>query len=272
MKRTIQGIILSASLLTGGLALAQSAGGTAGSPPPAMEKGQGQGMGQGKAMKGMAEFQGFMAPTDEKALLERLHYANQQEIKLGQLAQQNAQSQDVKAFASMMVKDHTAMDQKLMSYAQSKGMKLGDMPKAMNDMEKKMMAQDKATMEELQVLKGAAFDSCYMAGQVGDHDATLGKVMAARQAMPNASGEMASMMQELMQKVPAHREQAWNILGKLDDTMGVGGSGGTMGGQNMDHGKMNHGGTGMGGNTGSGSTGGSTGGTMGGSTPPSPTK
>ncbi len=251
MKRTIQGIILTASLLTGALALAQSTG-TAGSPPPAMDKGQ------GKAMKGMSEYQGFMAPTDEKALLERLHYANQQEIKLGQLAQQNAMNPDVKSFASMMVKDHTAMDQKLMSYAQSKGMRLSDMPKAMNDMEKKVMAQDKATMEELKVLKGAAFDSCYMAGQVGDHDATLGKVMAAKQAMPNATGELASMMQELMQKVPAHREQAWNILGKLDDSMGVGGSGGTMNG-NMDHGKMNHGGTGMGGN-------------MGGSTTPPPTK
>jgi putative membrane protein len=276
MKRTIQGIILSASLLTGGFALAQS--GATGGTQPGMGQGQGkamgQTMGQGKAMKGMGEFQGFMAPTDEKALLERLHYANQQEIKLGQLAQKNAQSPEVKAFADMMVKDHTAMDQKLMSYAQGKGMKLGDMPKAMNDMEKKMMAQDKATMEELQVLTGAAFDSCYMAGQVGDHDATLGRVMAAKQAMPAPAGEMASMMQELMQKVPAHREQAWNILGKLDDSMGVGGAG--MGGNNMngnnmggtmDHGKMNHGGTGMG-----GTTGGNMGGGASGTTPPSPKK
>ncbi|HZI14556.1 MAG TPA: DUF4142 domain-containing protein [Myxococcus sp.] len=269
MKRTIQGIILSASLLTGGFALAQS--GATGGTQPGMGQGQGQGqtMGQGKAMKGMGEFQGFMAPTDEKGLLERLHYANQQEIKLGQLAQKNAQNPEVKAFADMMVKDHTAMDQKLMSYAQGKGMKLGDMPKAMNDMEKKMMAQDKATMEELQVLKGAAFDSCYMAGQVGDHDATLGRVMAAKQAMPAATGEMASMMQELMQKVPAHREQAWNILGKLDDAMGVGGAG--MGGT-MDHGKMNHGGTGMGGNTPGGTTGGGMGGGASGTTPPSPKK
>ena len=271
MKRTIQGILLSASLLTGGLALAQSATGMAQGQGKGQDKAM-MGQGQGKAMKGMAEFQGFMAPTDEKALLERLHYANQMEIKLGQLAMQNAQSADVKAFADMMVKDHTAMDQKLMSYAQGKGMKLSDMPKAMNDVEKKVMAQDKATLEELQVLKGAAFDSCYMAGQVGDHDATLGKVMAAKQGMPAATGEMASMMQELMQKVPAHREQAWNILGKLDDTLGVGGSGTGMGGNNMggtppggsmDHGKMNHGGTGMGGNTGGGASG---------TTPPSPRK
>ncbi|MFP2929130.1 DUF4142 domain-containing protein [Pyxidicoccus sp. 3LG] len=233
MKRTIQGVLLAASLLTGTAALAQGA--TAGSPPPA----------QGKPMKGTVEFKGFMAPTDEKALLERLHYANQQEIKLGQLAEKNAMNAEVKSFGSMMVKDHTAMDQKLMTYAQSKGMKLADMPKPMNDVEKKMMAQDKATMEELQVLKDAAFDSCYMAGQVGDHDATLGKVMAARQGMTNPDPQLTAMFQELMQKVPAHREQAWTILGKLDDAMGVGGSG-TMGGNNgtggsMDHGSMGHG-------------------------------
>jgi putative membrane protein len=244
MKRTIQGIIVTASLLTGGFALAQAPSSMAGSPPPGQ---QGKAM---KAEKGMAEFMGFMAPTDEKALLERLHYANQQEIKLGQLAEKTSMNTDVKSFASMMVKDHTAMDQKLMDYAKGKGMKLADMPKPMGDMEKKMMAQDKATMEELQVLKSAAFDSCYMAGQVGDHDATLGKVMAAKQSMTNMDPTMTSMMQELTTKVPQHREQAWTILGKLDDTLATGGSGtmgnnGSMGSGsgNMDHGSMGHGST-----------------------------
>jgi putative membrane protein len=265
MKRTIQGVILATSLLTGGLSLAQSAaGGAAPASPPGQTK-------AAKPQKGMAEFQGFMAPTDEKAMLERLHYDNQKEIKQGQLATQNAQSPDVKAFGSMMVKDHTALDQKLMSYAQSKGMKLGDNPKGMNDMEKKMMAQDKATMEQLQVLTGSAFDSSYMAGQVEDHDATLGKVMAARQAMTNMDPQMSAMMQELMQRVPAHREQALSILGKLSATMGVGGSGGAMGGKtggtmgggtggttggSMDHGSMGH-----------GTTGGTTGGTTAPTTP-----
>jgi putative membrane protein len=253
MKRTIQGVILAASLLTGGLSLAQGAsGGTPGSTPPGQGMGQ-PGMGQQgkvKVEKGMAELQGFMAPTDEKALLERLHYANQMEIKLGQLAEKNAQSPDVRSFASMMIKDHTAMDQKLMSYAQGKGMKLGDMPKPMNDVEKRMMAQDRATMEELQVLRGAAFDSMYMAGQVGDHDALVGKVVTARQAMTNMDPQLTAMMQELTQKAPAHREQALGILGKLDDTMGVGGSG-SMGGsgyEDMDHGSMGHG-SGKGGTT-----------------------
>ncbi|WP_223753570.1 DUF4142 domain-containing protein [Myxococcus sp. RHSTA-1-4] len=236
MKRTIQGVILAASLLTGGVALAQGTpSGMTGSPP-------GQGMGQPgkvKVEKGMAEYQGFMAPTDEKALLERLHYTHQQEIKLGQLAEKNAQHPDVRAYGGMMVKDHTALDQKLMTYAKGKGLKLADMPKAMNDVEKKVMAQDKATMEELQALKGAAFDSCYIASQVGDHDAAIGKVVTARQAMTTMDPQMTSMMQELMQRLPAHREQAYGILGRLDEAMGVGGSGQMD--REMDHGSMGHG-------------------------------
>ncbi|MFP2908606.1 DUF4142 domain-containing protein [Pyxidicoccus sp. 3LFB2] len=255
MKRTIQGIFVTASILTSGLAFAQAPSTPAtGSPPPGQMK---------KADKAMGgDFKGFMAPKDEKALLEHLHYANQQEIKLGQLAEKNAMNPEVKSFASMMIKDHTAMDQKLMDYAKSKGVKVADMPKPANDMEKKMMAQDKATMEELQVLKGAAFDSCYMAGQVGDHDATLGKVMAAKQAMPTMDPTMTSMVQELTTKVPQHREQAWNILGKLDDGMAVGGSGGTMGGSGSTGGTMNHG------SMGHGSTGGTMGGSTGGTTAP----
>ncbi|MFY1828889.1 DUF4142 domain-containing protein [Myxococcus fulvus] len=215
MKRTLSGIALAVSLFTGGAALAQS--GSAATPAPTTKP--------ATTAKGMAEYRGFMAPTDEKALLERLHYANQQEIQAGQLAQKNSQNAEVRSFGEMMVKDHTAMDEKLMAYAKSKNLKLADMPKAMNDVEKKMMAQDKATMEELTVLQGAPFDSCYMAAQVGDHDAVLGKVLAARQGMPSASPELTAMFTELTQKVPAHREQAWQILGKLDDGMAVGGSG-----------------------------------------------
>lgn len=211
MKRTLQGVVLAVSLATGGVSLAQ------GTPSPAMKPATPQ--------KGMTEYRGFMAPTDEKALLERLHHANQQEIQLGQLAQKNSQNPEVRAFGEMMVKDHTALDQKLTDYAKTKGMKLAEMPKPLNDVEKKVMAADKAAMEELQVLQGPPFDSCYMAGQVGDHDAVLGKVLAARQGMPSASPELTAMFQELTQKVPAHREQAWQILGKLDDNMGVGGSG-----------------------------------------------
>ena len=228
MKSTIQGFLLAGTLVLGGSALAQQGA-------------QGMGKGQGKeaaAKGGIAEHRGFMVPTDEKAFFERLHYTHQMEIKQGQLAQQNASNPDVKSFADMMVRDHTAADQRLMTMAQGRGMKLADVPKPMNDMEKKIVAADKANMEKLQALKGEAFDSCYMALQVGEHDATLGKLMAGRQAL-GANTELTTMVTELTPKVAQHRQQAYSVLGKLGQTMGVGGAGtDTMGGQKGGQGQM----------------------------------
>jgi putative membrane protein len=235
MKRTIQGFLVAGTLLIGGSALAQQ---------------------EGKAQKGTAQVRGFVVPTDEKAFLERLHYINQMEIKLGQLAQQNSTNPDVKSFGESMVREHTDADKKLLSLAQGRGLKLSDTPKPMNDMEKKSMAADKAIMEELQTLKGEPFDSCYMANQVGDHDDALGKLMAGRQAI-TGNAQFTSLLDDMTQHVSQHRQQAYSVLGKLGQgMMGVGGAGDTQkgtGGHMDTHQGGGHMGTGTGGSTGTGS-------------------
>jgi len=261
MKRTIQSVLVAGSLVIGGAAFAQgSAQGQA--ARDANAKG-----GKSMAKGGMVEHRGFMVPGDEKAFMERMHYVNQMEIKLAQLAQKNSNNPDVKSFADAMQKEHTALDQKLMAQAQQNGMKLADMPKPMNDVEKKAMAADKALMEELQALKGDAFDSCYMASQVGDHDETLGKLMAGQQALSGSPS--APLITEAMQSVAKHRGHAYSVLGKLGQslTSGVGGAGaggmnGSQGGS-MGTGTTGSGATGGSMGTGSVSTGGSTGGTTG---------
>jgi putative membrane protein len=239
MKRMIQGVLLASTLVLGGSALAQQ--GTQEHGKGAMAKG------------GTAEHRGFMVPTDERAFLERLHYSNQMEIKLSQLAQQNASNPDVKSFAEQMVREHTAADQRLMSMAQGRGMKLSDTPKPMNDLEKRAIAADKADLEKLQALKGEAFDSCYMANQVGQHDETLGKLMAARQAL-GGNAELTRMVNELTPHMAQHRQQAYSILGKLGpQSMGIGGAGSDMG-QQGHRGGQGH----MGGQQGTGGRSGST--------------
>jgi putative membrane protein len=189
-------------------------------------------------------------PADEKAFLERLHHINQTEIKLGKLAQQNGQSQDVKSYGDMLVKDHTANDQQVKAYAQKKGLTLADMPKPLNDVERKAMAAEKAAMDKLQSLSGMPFDACFLAHMVGDHDMALGKVMAAQQNFTDA--EMATLLQQTTQAVTGHRQQAYSLLGRNGPGAmgtGVGGAGagttgtGTTG--HMDH--KNHMNTGMGG-------------------------
>lgn len=256
MKRTIQGLVLASSLVLGGSALAQDSG----------TQGNMQGGTQGQAMKdanakggkmaakgGMIEHMGFMVPADEKAFLDRMHHINQTEIKLGQLAQKNGQSQDVKSYGEMMVKDHTSMDQQLATYAKTQGHTLAT-PRPLNDVERKAMAAEKATMEKLQSLTGAAFDACFLAHMVGDHDMALGKVMAAQQNF--TGGEVATLLQQSSQHISSHRQQAYSLLGRNNPAagMGVGGAGtGTTPGTGT--GTMDHGSHGSHMNTGMGGTG-----------------
>jgi putative membrane protein len=219
----IQGLVLVASLV-GGAALAQSnmQGGTQGTQSGTM---QGNTMQGGKTTpKGMVEHMGFMAPADPKALLERLHHVNQEEIQLGRLAQQNGMSQDVKSYGEMLVKDHTSADEKVMSYAQQKGFKLAE-PKPMTDVERKAMDAERANMEKLKLLKGQPFDASFLASMVGGHDMVLGKLMAAQQNVTDTG--MTPLLQQLTQAVTQHRQQAYTLLGRIGpgSSAGVGGSG-----------------------------------------------
>jgi putative membrane protein len=238
MKRMMQGVVVAGALVMGGTSFAQG------------------------AKAGTAEYKGFMVPTDAKGMLERIHYANLQEIKQAELAQKTSQNPDVKAFAEQMITQHKDADQKVQTLAQSKKLKLADMPKPADDAEKKAQAADKADFEKLQSLKGDAFDGCYMAGQLGAHDAVLGKLAAGKQA-GGADAELTALVDELSQSVAQHRQHAYTLLAKMapggntmgGGTMGGGTTGGTMGGGTMGTPKPSTGGT-MGGGT--------TGGTMGG--------
>jgi putative membrane protein len=261
MKRMIQGLVLAGSLVVGGAALAQGnvQGGTQGAQGgttqgSTMQGGTMQGGTQGQAMGGkatvkggMVEHMGFMIPADQRAMLERLHHINQMEIQLGRLAQQNGMSQDVKSYGEMLVRDHSAADEKLTSFAQQKGLKLSE-PKPMNDMERKVMAAERASLEKFRVLKGQPFDAAFLAHMVGDHDMALGKVMAAQQHVTDAG--LTPLLQQVTQSVTTHRQQAYTLLGRIGPAAatGVGGAGGDMG-QGMHQGMGHDKGTGGSGDT-----------------------
>lgn len=155
---------------------------------------------------------GVVIPNDEEAFLERLHHANQQEVKLGKLAQQKAVSPQVKEFAHHMVTAHTQADQDLMAYAKSKNMSL-DEPKPMNEAEQKVMQANEAQAAELNALQGQAFDAAYLSAMVGDHDMVLGKLIAAEKQFKGAGSEQ--MIRKLIPEVRQHRMEAYRLLGTV---------------------------------------------------------
>jgi putative membrane protein len=85
------------------------------------------------------------------------------EVELGQLASDKSPDPDVKNFGAMMVKDHTAANQKLQALAASKGVSLPSKP-SIGQM---------ATKTKLDVLKGDTFDKSYIKSQVKAHEETV---------------------------------------------------------------------------------------------------
>jgi putative membrane protein len=81
------------------------------------------------------------------------------EVEQGQIAQDKGHSQAVKDFGAMMVKDHSAANEKLKAIATSKGI---DLPSSSS-------AMQMATKGKLEVLSGDSFDKSYIKGMVKDH-------------------------------------------------------------------------------------------------------
>jgi putative membrane protein len=85
------------------------------------------------------------------------------EVDAGRLAQDKGNSQQVKDFGAMMVKDHTAANEKLQALAASKNITL---PTSAS-------VGQMATKAKLDVLSGDTFDKSYVKGQISAHRQTV---------------------------------------------------------------------------------------------------
>jgi putative membrane protein len=83
-----------------------------------------------------------------------------EEVQLGQLAVQNASSDQVKQFGQRMVDDHSKANDQLMALASKENMTLP----------MQLTAKEQAVVNRLSGLKGTAFDKAYMRDMVRDHE------------------------------------------------------------------------------------------------------
>lgn len=107
----------------------------------------------------MVPFVIFAADNPDATFYNHAAEGGMSEVELGDLAQQKSNRQSVKDFGAMMVKDHSAANDKLKSIAASKGVKLPTSPS---------VAQ-MATKTKLKVLSGDTFDKSYVKGMIKDH-------------------------------------------------------------------------------------------------------
>src|ERR1700733_10601909 len=100
------------------------------------------------------------ADSPDSSFLKSAAEGGMSEVELGQMAQQKAMSPAVKEFGAMMIKDHSAANEKLKALAASEQVSLPDSPSLM----------EKASKGKLNMLSGDSFDKAYIKGMIDDHE------------------------------------------------------------------------------------------------------
>jgi putative membrane protein len=133
----------------------------------------------------------YAADSASQAFLKKAIEGNYAEIKMGQLAQQNGQSDDVKKFGQMLSDDHSAANQKAMDAAKAMSVTPPDGPNA----------KQKADYDRMAKMSGAKFDHSFATHMVADHEKDIAdyKKEAKRsdQAGEYAKGEVATLQKHL---------------------------------------------------------------------------
>ena len=144
-----------------------------------------------------------LGATSEANVVALLHESKVGEIRAGTLAQQRASSQAVRSFASQMVTDHTALDERGNAIAQSAGIT----PTLPYTALQVLNASDLAA---LQGQSGAAFDRAYIAQQVLAHQRTLSLVDTS---LPIVKTEAlrAALQNEVRPRVADHLRMAQQL-------------------------------------------------------------
>ena len=183
-----------------------------------------------------------LSQSDER-MLKQIAEANLAEISAGKMAQDKAQSDEVKSFAKKMVDDHTKALDDLKQLAQSKGVTLPSEP------DKQHMAMEK----KLQALSGEKFDKQYLQ-QAGDRAHKETHRLLQRASSRAEDSDLKNYASKVIATVESHQQMAKDTSRNLKSTSeGKSGAGKTKSGKEQSSGSSS------GGDTSSGASSGGTG-------------
>src|SRR4026209_1611793 len=133
----------------------------------------------------------------DKTFLADAIQINLAEISVGDLAQKNGGSDDVKSFGKMLVDDHSASNTKATSLAQANGVTPPTEPKA----------ADKQKHDELAKLSGADFDREFAKAMAKGHEEAISKFEAASKG----DDDIAKFAQETLPTLQKHLKAAQTL-------------------------------------------------------------
>jgi len=141
-------------------------------------------------------------PATGDRLIERLAQGGMTEVEAGTLALNKSTVKAVREFADMMVKDHSAVNEKVKAMAAARNLTL---PKTPTD----------AQTETLNALRhqssGPKFEQAYLAAQVKAHEETV--AMLKSEIANGQDAETRALARELLPTVEAHLREAYRLAG-----------------------------------------------------------
>lgn len=149
------------------------------------------------AVPGLAQKKAAGAPMTDQQFVNMAAQIDMVEANLGQLAQDNASSQDVKDYGQMLATDHTNDFSQLHSAAQTANLSV---PDAIDS------AHNKAMIAPFQKLKGSAFDNRYVKEMVAGHTKAI--AMYKKEAADAQNDAIKTYAQAALPILEKHLDQA----------------------------------------------------------------
>jgi putative membrane protein len=150
----------------------------------------------------LAADNGTMSKEDRHFMMEASQ-GGMMEVQLGQYAAEHAANADVKSFGQRMVKDHTAINAKLVDLAGDQGVTL---PTRLDKKNQKMM--DKLTDK-----KGSDFDTAYMKAMLHDHRKDIDAF--EKEAKNTNDGKLKDFVNDALPTLREHLTLAESIAPKV---------------------------------------------------------
>lgn len=136
---------------------------------------------------------------DTRNFVEETASSSMMEVELAQLAQQNAQSQEVKDYAQMIEKDHKQANERLKSIAQQKNITI---PTEIKD-------DHRSEIDDLRDKTGEEFDKAYMDKMVSAHEDDISKFENMREDVQDP--DLQSWIDNTLTSLRQHLDEAERI-------------------------------------------------------------
>ncbi len=147
-------------------------------------------------------------PTDPQ-IADIAYTAGQIDIEQAIDALKKAHNKAVRAFAEAMIRDHLAVNNKVLTLADKLKVTLED-----NDTSKSMYREARVKREELRALTGTAFDKAYAENEVAYHEAVNGALEST--LIPAAqNAQLKTLLETGLKLFKEHQKHAEKLVDEL---------------------------------------------------------